>query len=309
MMTVKLQNLSVNYGSLKALNNINLEIPDGATGLLGINGAGKTSLLKAILGLVNYDAKLARVLDIDILERGKAIRQLIGYMPENDCLIPGFNGIKMVQYAGELCGMSGVDAMQRAHEVLFYVGLEEARYRNVETYSSGMKQRIKLAQAIVHDPKLLFLDEPTNGMDPKGREEMLNLIRDISRRKQISVILCSHILFDVERTCENVIILHQGNVIKQGRIAELKGKHANSYTVRIAGDHEKFERYLLIHQCTVAQNGKNHLDIHLPDKQGTQLLITAALETGVQLRELTASIQSLEDVFVKLIGEKIHADL
>mgnify|MGYP006302395085 CR=1 FL=1 len=159
MMTVRLKNLSVNYGSLKALNNINLEIQSGSTGLLGINGAGKTSLLKAILGLVNYDAELARVFDIDILENGKSIRQLIGYMPENDCLIPGFNGIKMVQYSGELCGMSRVDAMQRAHEVLFYVGLEEARYRNVETYSSGMKQRIKLAQAIVHDPELLFLDE------------------------------------------------------------------------------------------------------------------------------------------------------
>lgn len=309
MITVKLKNLSVNYGSLKALNNIDLEIPAGSTGLLGINGAGKTSLLKAILGLVKYDAEQARVLDIDILERGKAIRQLIGYMPENDCLIPGFNGVKMAQYSGELCGMSSVDALQRAHEVLFYVGLEEARYRNVETYSAGMKQRIKLAQAIVHDPKLLFLDEPTNGMDPKGREHMLELIRDISSKKQISVILCSHILFDVERTCENVVILHQGNVIEQGRITDLKGKHVNSYTVRVIGDQEAFEQYLLNHKCTITQNGKNHLDVHLPDRQGTRLIIKAASETGVQLRELTASIQSLEDVFVKLIGENKHADL
>jgi ABC-2 type transport system ATP-binding protein len=261
-------------------------------------------MIKALLGLVPFATGSGTILSKDIINEGKIIRQLVGYMPENDCLIPGFNGVGMVQYAGELCGMSRSEALQRAHEVLFYVGLEEERYRNVETYSAGMKQRIKLAQAIVHDPKLLFLDEPTTGMDPKGRGEMLELIRDVSNRKEISVILSSHILLDVERTCERVVILHRGKVVEQGSISELKGKHSDSYTVRVVGDRNAFETELLAKGCVVKPNGQHHLDVGLPSGKGTELILAVADKTAVQLRQLTAGIRSLEDVFVKLIGEK-----
>ncbi len=151
-MNVSLKNFTVSYDDVIAINQVTVDFPVGSTGLLGINGAGKTSMIKALLGLVPFATGTGNILGKDIINEGKTIRQLVGYMPENDCLIPGFNGVGMVQYAGELCGMTRSDALQRAHEVLFYVGLEEARYRNVETYSAGMKQRIKLAQAIVHDP-------------------------------------------------------------------------------------------------------------------------------------------------------------
>ena len=303
-MNVSLKNFTITYGDVTAINNVSVEFPEGSTGLLGINGAGKSSMIKGLLGLVPCATGSGNILGKDIIAEGKTIRQLVGYMPENDCLIPGFNGVGMVQYAGELCGMSRSDALQRAHEVLFYVGLEEARYRNVETYSAGMKQRIKLAQAIVHDPKLLFLDEPTVGMDPKGRGEMLELISDVSSRKEISVILSSHILLDVERTCERVVILHQGKVVEQGSISELKGKHSDSYTVRVIGDRKSFEDELLKNGCEVETNGQHFLDVGLPKGKGTDVILNVVNETGVQLRRLTASIRSLEDVFVKLIGEK-----
>ncbi|MBC8185192.1 ABC transporter ATP-binding protein [candidate division KSB1 bacterium] len=301
-MNVSLKNFTITYGDVTAIDQVTVDFPEGSTGLLGINGAGKTSLIKALLGLVPFATGSGNILGKDIINEGKIIRQLVGYMPENDCLIPGFNGVGMVQYAGELCGMSCSDALQRAHEVLFYVGLEEARYRNVETYSAGMKQRIKLAQAFVHDPKLLFLDEPTTGMDPKGRGEMLELISDVSSRKEISVILSSHILLDVERTCERVVILHQGKVVEQGSISELKGKHSDSYTVRVIGNRKAFETELVNKGCEVEPDGQHFLDVGLPSGKGTELILSVANKTEVQLRQLTASIRSLEDVFVKLIG-------
>ena len=157
-------------------------------------------------------------------------------MPETDGHIPGMNAVTFVAYCGELAGLPAVDAMQRAHEVLYYVGLGEARYRNVETYSTGMKQRIKLAQALVHDPDLLFLDEPTNGMDPKGRDEMLELIRDLAHNKGVNLILSSHLLPDVEHTCDHVIVMDKGRIAAEGPIRELKGPAGRVFEVRIKGD-------------------------------------------------------------------------
>ena len=217
---VVLENVSVHYGALQALRNISVAFPAGAVGLLGPNGAGKSTLIKALLGLLRPDAGVLRVLGRDVSADPLSVRARVGYMPESDTHIPGMNAVSFVAYCGELCGLPHTDAMQRAHEVLFYVGLGEARYRNVETYSTGMKQRIKLAQALVHDPDLLLLDEPTNGMDPKGRDEMLALIRDVadphrertSGRAPISVILSSHVLPDVEFACEYVVVLHKGAV-------------------------------------------------------------------------------------------------
>ena len=308
-LSVILQDFTVTYGDVTAVDRISATFPPGSTGLLGVNGAGKSSLIKGLLGLVAIRSGKASILGRDVAQEQKAIRQIIGYMPEDDCLIPGLTGIGMVQYAGELCGMSREDAMQRAHEVLFLVGLEEARYRKVETYSAGMKQRIKLAQALVHDPQLLFLDEPTSGMDPKGRQEMLELVQQIARQGKMSIVLASHILMDVERTCERVVVIHRGRVLEQGSVDDLRGSYSGAYSVRVEGDKERFKKALEKARCAVQPDGVHFLDVTLPKGRGTDVILRAADASGVQLRRLMASIQTLEDVFVKLIGEEHRADL
>src|SRR6266850_5195772 len=189
-----LERVTVTYGRSEALRDVTTTFSAGAVGLLGPNGAGKSTMIKALLGFIVPTRGRMRVLGLDVAEAPLAIRARVGYMPESDAHIPGMNAVSFVAYCGELAGLPRVDAMQRAHEVLFYVMLGDERYRNVETYSTGMKQRIKLAQALVHGPQILFLDEPTNGLDPKGRMEMLALIRDLARRKGVNVILSSHLL-------------------------------------------------------------------------------------------------------------------
>src|SRR5205807_1984382 len=196
--------------------------PEGCVGLLGPNGAGKTTLIKTLLGFIKPARGGGSVLGLNVASQGLKIRQRIGLMPEIDCHIPGMNAVTFVAYAGELSGMPGSQAMRRAHETLEYCGLGEARYRNVETYSTGMKQRVKLAQAMVHGPKLLFLDEPTNGLDPAGRDDMLGLIRDISHAKGVNVIVSSHLLPDIERTCDHVIVMRQGRVATEGAVEQLR---------------------------------------------------------------------------------------
>ena len=228
--------MTVIYGKNQALKNVTARFARGAVGLLGPNGAGKSTMLKALLGFVKPDQGRMSVLGLDVAHRPLEIRSRIGYMPESDAHIPGMNAVSFVAYCGELAGLPAVDAMQRAHEVLYYVGLGEARYRNVETYSTGMKQRIKLAQALVHDPDLLFLDEPTNGMDPKGRDEMLELVRDLGHNKNVSLILSSHLLPDVEYTCDHVIVMDKGQIAAQGPIEELKGPAGRVFELRIKGD-------------------------------------------------------------------------
>src|SRR5262249_5655716 len=221
------------YGRSTALSDVTVSFAAGAVGLLGPNGAGKSTLLKALLGFIPPQKGRVRVLGLDVAASPIEIRGRVGYMPESDGHIPGMNAVSFVAYCGELAGLPRVDAMQRAHEMLFYVGLGEARYRNVETYSTGMKQRIKLAQALVHDPDLLFLDEPTNGMDPKGRDEMLELVRDLAHNKGVNLILSSHLLPDVEYTCEYVIVLDKGRMATEGPIAELKQPRGRVFELRV----------------------------------------------------------------------------
>src|SRR5215208_409566 len=233
---VTLEGVTVTYGTNRALRDVTSSFAAGAVGLLGPNGAGKSTMIKALLGFIIPDQGQMRVLGLDVRSAPLEIRGRVGYMPESDAHIPGMNAVSFVAYCGELAGLPRVDAMQRAHEVLFYVGLGEARYRNVETYSTGMKQRIKLAQALVHDPDLLFLDEPTNGMDPKGRDEMLELVHDLAHRKNVNVIVSSHLLPDVEFTCDHVIVMDKGQVAAQGPIEELKGPAGRVFELRIKGN-------------------------------------------------------------------------
>src|SRR6187549_2739847 len=233
---VVLDRVSVSYGKNTALRDVSAVFPTGAVGLLGPNGAGKSTMLKSLLGFIPPTSGRLEVLGLNVAERPLEVRARLGYMPENDGHIPGMNAVTFVAYCGQLAGLPNADAMQRAHETLYYVGLGEARYRNVEEYSTGMKQRIKLAQALVHDPELLFLDEPTNGMDPKGREEMLELIRDLGHNKNVNLILSSHLLPDVEFTCDHIIVMDKGNVVAQGPIEELKGPRGRVFELRVKGN-------------------------------------------------------------------------
>ena len=239
---VALDSVSVAYGRNAALRDVSAAFSAGATGLLGPNGAGKSTLLKALLGFLVPTSGRMHVLGLDVATSALEIRRRVGYMPESDAHIPGMNAVSFVGYCGELAGLPASDAMQRAHEVLYYVGLGEARYRNVETYSTGMKQRIKLAQALVHDPDLLFLDEPTNGMDPKGRDEMLELIRDLAHNKGVNLILSSHLLPDVEYTCDHVVVMDKGRVVAQGPIDVAQAAAGQVFELRVKGDRDAFRR-------------------------------------------------------------------
>src|SRR5471030_651924 len=230
---VTLEGVTVTYGKNRALRDVTSSFAAGAVGLLGPNGAGKSTMIKSLLGFIVPNEGRMRVLGIDVAGAPLEIRRRIGYMPETDAHIPGMNAVSFVSYCGELAGLPRVDAMQRAHEVLFYVGLGEARYRNVDTYSTGMKQRIKLAQALVHDPDLLLLDEPTNGMDPGGRDEMLELVRDLTRKKGVNVVVSSHLLPDVEYTCDHVIVMDKGRIATEGPIAALKQPRGRVYELRV----------------------------------------------------------------------------
>ncbi len=227
---ISCDNLVKRYGKVTALDGVALSIEPGVVGLLGPNGAGKSTLISLLLGQTPATSGVATVLGFDVARQQRQIRRRVGFVPENDCLIPGLTGTGYVCYAGRLAGMSYADAMQRAHEVLDYVDLDEARYRPAEQYSAGMRQRLKLAQALVHDPDLLFLDEPTNGMDPHGRQIMLSLISDLGRAG-ISVLLSSHLLPDVERVCERVIIMGAGEILTSGRIDEMRKPHPTLYTI------------------------------------------------------------------------------
>jgi ABC-2 type transport system ATP-binding protein len=302
--TVSLDRVSVRYGRNEALRDVSAVFPAGAVGLLGPNGAGKSTMIKSLLGFVIPDTGAMTVLGLDVRTAPLKIRARIGYMPETDGHIPGMNAVSFVAYCGELAGLPRADAMQRAHEVLYYVGLGEARYRNVETYSTGMKQRIKLAQALVHDPDLLFLDEPTNGMDPKGRDEMLELIRDIAHNKGLNLILSSHLLPDVEYSCDHVVVLDKGTVAAQGPIAGLKGHHGRVFEVRVKGDSDRFVQALRVAGLECHESDEDVMRVFVPDGGGSQDLFRLAAQVGVQVRHLRPSVPTLEDVFAHAVGEK-----
>jgi ABC-2 type transport system ATP-binding protein len=301
---VQLDNVSVSYGSNRALRDVSAAFHHGAVGLLGPNGAGKSTMLKALLGFIKPDQGRMQVLGLDVAREALAIRARLGYMPETDAHIPGMNAVSFVAFCGQLAGLPAVDAMQRAHEVLYYVGLGEARYRNVETYSTGMKQRIKLAQALVHDPDLLFLDEPTNGMDPKGREEMLELIRDLAHNKNVNLILSSHLLPDVEYTCDHVVVMDKGGVVAQGPIRDLKGPSGRVYELRVKGDEEAFLKVLRAAGVECHGTDEDIMRAFVPDGQDHRTLFALAARHGVQVRHLRPSLPTLEDVFAKAVGEE-----
>ncbi len=301
MMLFALQDITKTYGPITALRQLSVAVPAGAVGLLGPNGAGKTTLIRTLLGLIKIDAGEGQVLDMDLRTRRLDIRQAVGFMPEDECLFPGVAGVDSAAYAGELCGMSRSDALQRAHEILNHVGLGESRYRPVDSYSTGMKQRLKLASALIHDPRLLILDEPTNGMDPAGRQEILELARDLAHGKGMSVLFSSHLLPDVEFVCDYVVVLGQGRLLAQGEICDLKQGHERCFEVRVKADRAAFARRLTASGCKV-QEQDHSLLVHLPPGQTEKLLWSLAAEAGEQIRHLRPQQSTLEEVFLKAIG-------
>jgi ABC-2 type transport system ATP-binding protein len=293
------------------LRDVSAVFPKGAVGLLGPNGAGKSTMLKSLLGFLAPATGRLEVLGLDVASRPMDVRAKLGYMPETDGHIPGMNAVTFVAYTAQLAGLPKADAMQRAHEVLFYVGLGEARYRNLETYSTGMKQRIKLAQALVHDPDLLFLDEPTNGMDPKGRDEMLELIRDIAHNKGISLILSSHLLPDVEYTCDYVVVLDKGAVATHGPIEALKGPGGRVYEVRVKSTGASLPAFIAALQAIGFECHETEEDVMRVFVRGDlaapgddqRRLCAIAQQAQVQVRHLRPSLPTLEDVFARAVGE------
>jgi ABC-2 type transport system ATP-binding protein len=299
---IELQNIHFSYGAFKAVDNVTLGIGPGVYGLLGPNGAGKTTLMKILLGFLTPSSGSGQVLGYDITTAQKALRERIGYMPESDCLMPGMDAVTLTAYLGELSGMPRQEAMKRAHEVLYYVGLEEARYRKVETYSSGMKQRLKLAQALVHDPKMLFLDEPTSGMDPQGRKDMLELVKDIASKETMNVIISSHLLPDIEYICSHVIILNRGRVVYEQDVTDQDTNHFNRFEIKIKGEADRFFQRMESLNCTISAAERGLYTILLPSRQSPRSLFKIALESDVQIRHFRQSKTTLEDTFVSAVG-------
>ena len=301
-MLFELEGVRKSYGQIEALRGLSVTMPEGAIGLLGPNGAGKTTMIRTLLGLIAFDEGRGSILGLDVRKRGLDIRRLVGFVPEDECLFPSVVGVEFISYAGQLAGMAPKDALQRAHEVLDYVGLGEARYRKVDSYSTGMKQRIKIASAIVHDPKLLILDEPTNGMDPAGRDDVLKLARDLSRNKGMSLIFSSHLLPDVESVCEHVMVMGRGRLLAQGRIADLKENHARQYEVRVKTDPAAM-RTALASRGVKAEPVEDRVRIELVDGQTLDEVWQAAREIGEQVRSLKPRRSTLEEVFLNALSE------
>lgn len=291
------------YGRVCALQEVTLQAEPGAIGLIGQNGAGKSTMMQILLGLIQPSIGSAHVLGRDVARSGVLLRGRIGYMPERDAMIPGVQGVEYVALAGELSGMPRKQAQRRAHETLSYLGLEEARYRKIEQYSVGMKQRLKLAATLVHDPEVLLLDEPTAGLDPDGRAGMLGLLAELAARPNRSLVLSSHLLGDIERVCRSAIILDKGVVQLVGPISELTSRRAQTYHLGWQTTSESWLGELQRIGVEVDQRnaGQPEARIVLPEGCTTQQLFQLAQTHGVQITALVPEEDDLESVYHRVV--------
>ncbi|HSL53196.1 MAG TPA: ABC transporter ATP-binding protein [Pyrinomonadaceae bacterium] len=296
---IDLHGLSVTFGRRPILKNLRGDLRGKAIGLLGPNGAGKTTLIHTLLGFHAPSSGTAQIFGMDIVDQTKQIRSLIGYMPERDSFIAKMNAVHFVRLMGELSGLPPEAALERAHEALFYVGLGEARYRRLETYSLGMKQLAKLAQAIVHGPRLIFLDEPTNGLDPPARLRMIKLIREIRDSGHAHIVLSSHLLLDVEECCDEILILKDGEIAVYCNLEEERKSNRKFLMLETRGDQEKFVKAIEKLGCEYARSGDHRLKIVLQQGVEVRDLYRLAEEQQVQLRRLSYKRDSLEDIFLK----------
>jgi len=295
---IELQNLSVRFGNRDILSSLTASLRGRAIGLLGPNGAGKSTLINTLLGFYRPHSGTARVFGYDIQSETRKIRATVGYMPENDAFISKFSAVSLVQMMAELSGLPAGVALERAHEALFYVGLAEARYRKVGTYSLGMKQLAKLAQAIVHGPKLLILDEPTNGLDPAARQRMIRMIREMRDSKEVRILLCSHLLRDVEDTCDEVLILKQGRIAHYSDLNEERRANRRFIEMEFYGANGDFSEAIQKLGCECAITA-NRMKIILPEGIETRDIYRLAAERDVRIRKLNFRRDTLEDIFLK----------
>ena len=301
---IELDGIGRTFGTFAALRGVTLRLAPGRIGLLGPNGAGKSTLLKILMGLLAPTSGAGRVLNHTLstneADEDFELRRLIGFMPEADALVPGLRGVDYVALAGELYGMPRKQAIRRAHEVLTYLELEEARYRKLEEYSTGMKQRLKLAQALVHDPPVLLLDEPTSGLDPAGRDAMLRLLLELGKDFGKSLIVSTHLLADVEAVCEQVVILFEGQVRGQGAVAELCARRRERFVLRVQGDVEAFRAALTagaVRVLTYNAKGEFHVSVP-PTWQPRDAFVTAA-SVGAVVRAILPDDETLEEMFLR----------
>jgi len=300
---LELAGLTKTYGPITALGGVDAVVEGKIIGLLGPNGAGKSTLLKCLLGLIPFTGE-ARVLGLSARTHGAEIRDRVGYMPEQEAFLSGMNAVEQCTYAGELSGLPRNEAMQRAHAALYYAGIEEKRYQPIDGYSTGLKQRVKLAQALVHDPELLFLDEPTNGLDPRSRDDMLELIRELPARRDCAIVLSTHLLPDVERVCDRAVIMHRGRVHFVGTIDELRADagNASSLVIEVKADAARFADVLAAAGATCKATSPVALDVDLQAGATSALVFRAARDAGIQIRGLAPRRESIETAFLRVIG-------
>jgi len=306
MPVIELDNLEIKLGSRTILNRLNGDLSGRCIGLLGPNGSGKSTLINTLLGFYRPSSGTARIFGKDIQTHTRELRAQIGYMPESDAFLADMTGVRFVRYMAELSGLPADEAMERAHEAFFYVGLGEARYRKVGTYSLGMKQLAKLAQAIAHGPKLILLDEPTNGLDPEARQRMLQLVREIRDAGQVTVLISSHLLHDIEECCDEVIILKGGRIAALSNLEEERKANLKFLELEVSEDNG-FTDSVRGLGCECASFGAGRLKIVLPDHVEVRQLYRLATEHSVQIRRMNYRRDSLEDIFLKAMTGNMEA--
>ena len=306
---ISLKKIVKDYQTMRALNEVDLEIKPGITGLLGPNGAGKSTLIKVLLGLVNVTSGTGQMLGFQLGTDGRKIRAKVGYVPEDDCYIPGMSGVEVVQFSACLAGLPYVEALRRAHEILDFCGMKQERYRAIETYSTGMRQKIKFASSIVHDPDFLILDEPTSGLDPEEREALLQRIRYLATEldQPKSVLISTHILPDVQAICDQVIIISRGEIRRNESLESLSKPTAPTVTVRILGDKENFLRMLERSGMETQDNYAGELVIAGKSDTVAADVWGIAQQAGVSIQSLHPARNSLEEIFIETVKEAGHA--
>ena len=293
--------LGKNYGTQRALSDVTVRVPRGTIGLLGPNGAGKSTFIKCLLNLTTPTFGTAKVLGRDIRARHRASREKVGYSPELDCHIPGMAGCEYVTYCGQLSGMSFHQARQRAHEILDLVGMGQERYRSVDSYSTGMRQRVKLAQALVHDPEVLFLDEPTNGLDPSGREHILRLIGSLWHELGISVVISSHLLHEIERICDRVMIIAHGRLLEHESIAVLKERHLRIVELAPAAEAERFLQVLGAAGLKVERLANGRLRVESAS-ESIEWVLELMRDHGLPPSDVVSNPNALHELFLQALA-------
>lgn len=311
---IDLQDIIKDYRGYRALNGISLQIPPGVTALLGPNGAGKSTLIKVILGLVKLTSGQGTVLGFPLGQQGRAMRTKIGYMPEDDCYISGMSGVEMVRFAACLNGLPVLEGLRRAHETLDFCGVGQERYRDVDGYSTGMRQKAKFAQAIVHDPDFLILDEPTSGLDPEERVSMLNRIQVLSRQHNKSTLISTHILPDVKAICDHIIVIAKGTLRLSASLADAVRPREPGLSVQTVDNNKLFLDQLLKFAWRIEKLDDCNLFVHGASQEDTPVLWRIAKDTNTVISRLQVRTQTLEEVFNEAIlaqapqKEFIHAN-